>query len=114
MGIAKAQFNKSQSQSGRGVVLTLTGEPVDTEEFHVSIPVRPGGSPDTFLLHDIADDRSSQSQSGRGVVLTNWDENSIPTFSVSIPVRPGGSPDRFELKTLSDDCRGLNPSPAGG
>ena len=36
----------------------------------VSIPVRPGGSPDTTVLFNNANADRSQSQSGRGVVLT--------------------------------------------
>ena len=59
----------------------------------VSIPVRPGGSPDRRSeIHRILRE-VSQSQSGRGVVLTIPGGVVHPRGGVSIPVRPGGSPD---------------------
>ena len=59
----------SQSQSGRGAVLTYQ-EVFFGVLFVVSIPVRPGGSPDTMNWQAMPMELS-QSQSGRGVVLTH-------------------------------------------
>ena len=80
----------SQSQSGRGVVLTES---------------------DSCLPRGII---WSQSQSGRGVVLTASRKLAgYVGVAVSIPVRPGGSPDKEFEECLVEALR-LNPSPAGG